>query len=180
MPGKWRQVEDAFNIGDEAHVEHPVSLVHHHDLHTGQQQFAAFEMVQQPARGGDQHIDAPIDQQILFLETDSADQQRLGQFCVLGICIKVFSDLCGKFPRRAQDQRPGHPRPRPATAQQGNHRQHETGGLASAGLGNAQHVAPQQGGGDCARLNRCRCQIASIDHGLQNLGIKVQVGELHG
>ena len=179
LPGERGQVEDAFDIRDEPHVEHPVSLVHDHDLHAGQQQFAALKMVEQPARRGNQHIDAPVDQQILFLETDPADQQRLGQFGMFGIGVKVFSHLCGKFAGRAQDQRPGHPRPGPAPPQQGDHRQHETGGLAGAGLRNAQYVAAQQRRGDSPRLNRGRRQIAGVDHRLKHLGVKVQVGKLH-
>ena len=63
------QVEDAFNIGNESHIQHPVSLIDDHHLYPGQQQFAALEMVQQPAWGGDQHINAAVDQFVLFTKT---------------------------------------------------------------------------------------------------------------
>jgi hypothetical protein len=72
-------LEDAFDVGNEAHVEHAVSLIDHHDLDPGQQKFAAFVVIKQAARRGDQDIDATVDQLVLFAERDAADQQRLGQ-----------------------------------------------------------------------------------------------------
>ena len=45
LAGFGRHLEDAFDVGDKAHVQHPVSFINDHDLHAGQQQFAAFEMV---------------------------------------------------------------------------------------------------------------------------------------
>jgi hypothetical protein len=32
-----RQLEDSLQVGNEAHVEHAVGLVDHHDLHAGHQ-----------------------------------------------------------------------------------------------------------------------------------------------
>ncbi len=71
LPGEGHQPEDPLDIGDEAHVEHPVGLVDDHDLHAGEQKLAALEMVEQAARRGDQHVDAAVDQRILFLEADT-------------------------------------------------------------------------------------------------------------
>ena len=56
-----REREDAFDIGDKAHVQHPVGFVHHHDLNACQQQLAAFEMVQKTARRRDQNVNALVD-----------------------------------------------------------------------------------------------------------------------
>ena len=55
---KWRQFENALDVGDEAHVEHAVGFVDDHDLHAGQEQLAAFEMIEQTPGRGDQHVDA--------------------------------------------------------------------------------------------------------------------------
>ncbi len=76
LPGEWRQLEDALDIGDEAHIQHAVGLVDDHDLNAGQHQFAALKMIQQAARCGDQNVNAPVDQAVLILEADAADQQR--------------------------------------------------------------------------------------------------------
>ena len=87
-------------------------------LHIRQDQLATFKMIKQAARRGDQHVDAFVDQHVLFLERHAADQQRLGQFDVLGIGVKVFRHLCGQFARRAQNKAARHPRAGAATRQQ--------------------------------------------------------------
>ena len=171
------QLEDALDIGDEAHVQHPVGLVHDHDLHAGQQELAALEMVQQAARRRDQHIDAAVDQLVLLAERDAADQQRLGQAGMLGIDVEVLGDLRGQFARGAQDQRARHARPRAATAQQRDHRQREAGGLAGPGLRDPQHVTTLERGRDGALLDRGRRLVACLGDGLQNLGVEFQIGE---
>ena len=175
LPGEGGQLEDTLDIRDETHVEHPVGLIDHHHLDPGQQQLAALEMVQQPARRGDQHIDAAVDQLVLLAEGNPADQQRLGQAGMLGIDVEVFRHLRRQFPRRAKDQRARHPRPGPATRQPRDHRQGEAGGLAGPGLGDAQHVAAFQRRRDRARLDRGRAVIASFGHGLENFRIELQV-----
>ena len=177
LAGLGSHLEDALDVRDKAHVEHAVGLVHHHDLHAGQQQFAAFEMVEQAARGGDQHIDATVDQLVLFAEGNSADQQRLGQLGVLGVGFKVFGDLGGQFAGRGQHQAARHPGAGAALAQKGDHRQHEAGGLAGAGLGDAQHILTQQGGRDRLRLYGGRGFVAGIGDGLQHAGIQREVGK---
>ena len=70
---EWHEAENAFDVGDEPHVEHPVGLINHHDLDAGQQQFATLEMVKQAARCRDQNINAPVDQRVLLLEADATD-----------------------------------------------------------------------------------------------------------
>ena len=104
LTGKRRQAKDAFDVGDETHVQHPVGFVHDHDFHVRQDQLAALEMVQQTARRGNQHVDALVDQRVLFLERHAADQQRLGQFQVFGIGVEVFGNLCGQLAGGAQHQ----------------------------------------------------------------------------
>jgi hypothetical protein len=103
LAGEGHKAEDALDIGDEAHVEHAVGLVDDHHLDVRQDQLAAFEMVEQAAGRGDQDIDALVDQRVLLLEADAADQERLGELHVLGIGVEVLRHLRGQFPRRAQE-----------------------------------------------------------------------------
>jgi hypothetical protein len=49
---------DFLDVGDEAHVEHPVRLVDHEQVAAVQHDLAAAEQVHQPARRGDQDVDA--------------------------------------------------------------------------------------------------------------------------
>jgi len=177
LAGEGGQAEDPLDIGDEPHVEHAVGLVHHHDLHAGQQKLAALEMVEQPARRGDQHVDAAVDQLVLFGKADPADQQRLGQLGVLGIDVEVFGDLGGKFAGRCQHEAARHPRPCPAAPQKRDHRQREAGGLAGAGLGDAQNVTAFKRMGDRAGLDRGGGLVAGFCNGLQDPGVQFQIGK---
>ena len=66
---------DFLDIGDEAHVEHPVSLVDHEQVATGKQYLATTEQVHQPSGRGDQHIDASAKGLHLVAHRYAADQQ---------------------------------------------------------------------------------------------------------
>ena len=73
------QLEDPLDVGNEAHVEHAIRFVDHEDLHSGQEQLAPFEVVQQPTGGRDQDVNAAIELEFLVVEGDPADQQGPGQ-----------------------------------------------------------------------------------------------------
>jgi hypothetical protein len=111
------------------------------------------------------------------LEADAADKQRLGQLRVLGIFVEVLGHLGGEFARRAQHQLRGiRARARPRR-QKRDHRQREAGGLAGAGLGDAQHVLAFQRGGDRAGLDRSGGFVASFGNGLEDQRVQLQVGK---
>ena len=175
LTGKGGQAEDPLDIGDKTHVEHAVGLVHHHDLHAGQQQFAALVVIEQAARGGDQHIDATVDQLVLFAKGHAANQQGLGQLGVFGINVKVFRHLRCKLAGGGQDQAAGHPRFGAAFAQQGDHWQRKAGGFASAGLSDAQNVFALQSVRDGLGLDRGWRFIAGFCHGLKHAGIQREI-----
>ena len=150
-------------------------LVHDHDFHVGQDQLAAFEMVQQAARRGDQDIDALVDDGFLLLEADAAYQQRLGQLEILGVGVKVLGHLGGQFARGAQHKAARHPCAGAATGKHRQHREREAGCFAGAGLGNAQNIATFQGRGDGPRLDGGRGFVSGLVYGLEDLGVQVQV-----
>ena len=134
-------------------------------------------MVKQPPRRGNQHIDTPVDQLVLFTKGNATDQQRLGQLRMFCIGVKVFRHLRRQFPRRAQHQRTRHPGAGTALTQQRDHRQAETGGLAGSGLGDAQNILALQGVRNRLFLNGCRGFIAGFGHSLQNARVEREVGE---
>ena len=110
-------------------------------------------------------------------DLDATNQQRLGELCVLGVNVEILGDLRGQFARGAEHKAARHPRAGAAAAKEGDHRQDKTGGLAGAGLGNAQNVFAFKGGRNRAGLDRGRGFIAGFGDGFQNLGIKVQIGK---
>ena len=173
LAGFRRHLEDTLDVRDEAHVEHAVSLIDHHDLHAGQQQFATLEMIKQSARGSNQHVNTAVDQLVLIAEGNAADQQSLGQLGVFGIFVKAFGHLSGEFPRGGQHQRTRHPGTGAALAEQCDHRQREACRFAGAGLGNAQNVLAAQGGGNGLLLNGGRGFVTGFNHRLQYAGVQL-------
>ena len=141
LPGEGEELADALDVGNETHVEHAVGLVDHQDLDAVQQQLAALEMVEQPARRGDHHIGAAIELAVLIVIGHPADQQRHGELMALAEDLEMVGDLRGQFAGGFQDQRPGHARPGAPALEPGQHRQHEGRGLAGSGLRDAKHVA---------------------------------------
>ena len=69
------------------------------------------EMIEQATGGCDQDVDAPIQQPVLVLEGNAADQQRHRELVVLAVDLEVLGDLRRQLPRRAEHQRSRHPRP---------------------------------------------------------------------
>ena len=164
------QLADAFDVGDEAHVEHAVGFVDDEDVDLAEHQLAALEMVEQAARRGDQHIDAAIELLVLVVERDAADQQRHRKLVVLAVALEALGHLGGEFARRLEDQRARHARLGAAARQHLDHRQGEGRRLAGAGLRDADDVAPLQHMGDALRLDGGWGGVAALRDGLQNLG----------
>ena len=150
-----QQLADALDVGDEAHVEHAVGLVDHQHLDAGEQQLAALEMVEQAARRGDQHVDAAVDLAgPASLEGHAADEQRHRELVHACRSVSKFSATWAASSRvGSRIERARHAGAGAALFEQRQHRQHEGGGLAGAGLGDAQHVAALEGGGDGLRLD---------------------------
>ena len=177
LPGEGHQLEDALDVGDEAHVEHAVGLVDHHDLHAGQHQLAALEVVEQAAGRGDQHVDAAVDQLVLVLEADAADQQRHRELQVRRVLLELLGDLGGELAGRGEDEAARHPGAGAALGELAEHRQHEGAGLAGAGLGDAEDVAAFERVRDRLDLDRGRGDVAGFGHGLQDPRVQRKIGK---
>jgi len=132
-------------------------------------------VIQQAPRGGDQHVHAAIDQAILLLEADAPDQERLGELGVFGVDVEILGHLGGKLAGGGEHQRAGHARARAALLEAGDDGQGEGGRLAGARLGDAQHVAPFEGGGDGAGLDRRGRFVAGFFNRLEDLGIEIEI-----
>ena len=76
LPREGNQLADAFDIGNEFHVQHTVGFIDHQKFDAGEQQTAAFGMVEQAARRCDQDVDAARQFGVLVAERDAADQKR--------------------------------------------------------------------------------------------------------
>ena len=110
-------------------------------------------MIEQPAGGCDQHVDAARQLGVLVAERNAADQQRDIEFLAGAVFVEVLLDLGGEFARRFQDQGAGHSGPGAALFEHGEHRQHEGSGLAGAGLGDAENISAGENVGNRLFLN---------------------------
>ena len=145
-----------------------------------QQDLAASEVVEQASRGGDQHVRAAIELFQLVVEGDAADQQRHRQPVVDPVFLEALRHLGGELARRCQDQRARHARPGASAFQSGQHRQHETGRLAGARLGDAEHVAAGYGDRNGLDLDGGRRGVAGgLDGGL-HFGAETELSERRG
>ena len=148
------ELADALDVRDEAHVEHAVGFVDDEQFDAGHQQPAALEMVEQPARRRDQHVDAAHQLVVLVVKRNAADDEGDVELVVLAVLVEAVLDLGRELAGRLQDQRARHARPRAALLQHGEHRQHERCRLAGAGLRDAEHVSPCEHVGDRLFLDR--------------------------
>ena len=176
LAGERNELADALDVGDEAHVEHAVGFVDDQKLDAGEQQPPALEMIEQPAGRRDQHVDAARELRVLIVERHAADDQRDVELLLGAVLDEAFLDLRGEFARRLEDERARHARAGAAGFQHGEHRQREGGGLAGAGLRNAEHVAAREdvgdrlfldggGGGVTGRFNRSENLVGQTKFG---------------
>src|SRR5260221_4166524 len=110
-------------------------------------------MVEQPARGCDQDVDAAGQFTVLVAERNAADQERDVEFLTGAVFVKTLLDLGCELAGRLEDQGAGHSGPGAALFEHGEHRQDEGGSLAGAGLGDAENVSAVPNLGDCLILN---------------------------
>ena len=95
------------HLGHEAHVGHAVGLVEHEDLDVGHRQLAPVAEVDQPARRGDDDVDAPAELLDLALDVGAAvdgDDPQPGR---LGQGLEHVGHLDGELAGGDEDQGPG-------------------------------------------------------------------------
>ena len=143
-----------FDIGNEAHVEHPVGFVDHEHFAACEQYLAALEQVHQTARCRDQNVHAFFERLDLIAHLHAANQQRHRQLVIFTVFLEILGNLRGEFARRFEDQAARHPCTRTAIGEHVDHRQNEAGGLAGACLGNGDNVAHHLHLRDRRSLNR--------------------------
>src|SRR5262245_41142052 len=112
-------------------------------------------MVEKPAGGGDQHVDAARQLRVLVVERDAADEKGDVELMVGAVFGEAFLDLRRELARRLEDEGPGHAGAGAAVLEERQHWQGEGCGLAGAGLRNPQYVSPRENVGDRLLLDRC-------------------------
>ena len=166
------------DLGDEAHVEHAVGFVDDEDFDARHQDAAALELVEQAAGRRDQHVDATVELLVLVVEAHAADDQRDRELVVLAVFLEVLVHLRGEFAGRLEDQGARHAGAGPAAFEQREHRQHERGGLARAGLRNADDVLLFKDMRDGLRLDFGGLGVAGRSNRVGHLGAEAEPGKV--
>ena len=136
-------------------------------------------MVEQPAGGCDQNVDAARQFGVLVAERDAADQERDVEFLAGAVFVELFLDLGREFAGRLHDEGARHAGPGAALFQHGEHGQHEGRGLAGAGLGDAENVAAGQNVRDRLFLNGGRGGVTGGRNCGEHLVGKTEMGKRH-
>ena len=172
LPLGGQVAEDLPDLGQKAHVEHPVRLVQHQDLEPGQPGVGLGEVIQQTAGSRDDDIHPAPEGVLLRSHADPAEHGRRRDRRVHREIVEVLHDLCGQLTGRGEDEGPGGAARLVDEAVQD--RQHEGRGLAAPGHGAGEDVPAGQGGRHRVRLDRCRAREAELLHALEETGVELQ------
>ena len=165
-------VEQLLDDREEAQVGHEVGLVQHRDDDLGEGGLALADQVLQPARRGDDDVDAAA--QLLDLAVHGRAAVDGGQLDADRLAERgqVVVHLLGQLTGRHEDQAArGAAALLDLGADAGEQRQAEGQGLARAGGGLAEHVAAGEGVGQGGGLDGERvADAAPLERGHQRLG----------
>ena len=151
-------LQDAANVGQEAHVAHAVRLVEHQDLHVGEIDVAAVDEVEQPAGTGNDDLGATAQGGDLGHLAHAAIDGHAAHLGLLAEADDGLVDLVGQLARGRHDE--GAHLVELALGEALKDRQHKGGRLAGAGLCQAEYVFASQGDGDRLFLDRGRRAVA--------------------
>ena len=164
--------EDLPDLGEKAHVEHPVRLVQHQNLEPGQPGIGLGEVVQQPAGRGDDDVHPAPEGMLLGAHADPAEHGRRRHRGVYRQILEVLDDLRGQLAGRGEDEGPGGAAR--LVDQPVEDRQPERRGLAAAGHGAGEDVPAGQCGRHRVRLDRGRAGEPELLDALEETGVELQ------
>ena len=104
LAARRQHLHDAADVGEESHVEHPVGLVEHEDLQTVQPRIGPLQVIEEPARRGDEDVGAAAEGRLLGAHGDAAEHCRAGDAREARQGAPLLVDLGGELPRRRQHE----------------------------------------------------------------------------
>ena len=166
LPPLGRLREDPLDVLDEAHAEHLVRLVEHHHADGVEAERAPPQVVHDPPRRADDHVDAAVEPLELELDRLAAvDRQHAHAAEVLGIGVDRLRHLDRQLAGGREHQRLHLGRGEIELLQD---REGERRRLARAGLRLADQVAPGEHRRDRLLLDRRRRLVADLGERLQD------------
>ena len=155
--------DDELDVRPEAHVEHPVGFVEDQHVEAGEGGDAGAQVVHQPARCGDDDVDAGLEGLLLAVHADAAEDGGAAHRGVIAEALHVVFDLDGEFAGRGEHEDARRSFTLGVDLQQSLHqRQQERRGLAGAGLGAGDEVVAGGDGVEHRALDRRRLLEAPV------------------
>ena len=170
LASRREQRDDLLDVGQEAHVEHPVGLVEDEDLDLAEVGDLLADEVEQPPGRRDEDLDAAAQGLDLGVHRDAAVDDGRAQRDGPAVGPDALVDLHRELARRHEDEHAdrvaGRREARVGLAAQAiEDGQDEGGGLAGAGLGGGEHVAALEDERDGGRLDGGRGLVSLLgDH----------------
>ena len=180
LPGLGQRREDRVEIVREAHVEHLVGFVEDQDLEAGELQRLAADVVEDAAGRADHDVDAALQRPHLLVHRRAAVERQHRAAERLAVLVHGFGDLHRQLARRHEH----HARGLAGLAARGplggdpvQHRQRERRGLAGAGAGLREDVAPLEQERDRFALDGGGLFVAQRGEGGDELGAEAELVE---
>src|SRR5450830_157233 len=152
-------LDDAADVGQEAHVQHHVRFVEDEDLDLGEVDCTLADMVQQTARAGDGNVDAAPERIDLWIDADAAVDGENSEASLVAQVAEVLGDLLRQFAGWGHDE--GTQRTARPSQQAFHDRKCICGRLACSGLGKTHNVTSFHDRGNTLLLDGCGCGIAA-------------------
>ncbi|MNZ67232.1 hypothetical protein D3C78_854700 [compost metagenome] len=172
-------VAQTLDVFGKAHVEHAVGFVENDHLDMLQVQVAGIELLEQAARGADQHVRHLAQHRGLFLEVFTTSDQASLDEGELGETLDFLEGLLRQLAGRQQHQGTNLDALLLEVHQAVEHRQDEGCGLAATGLRRHPQVTPLQRQRDGRCLHRRRLDKFQLGHGFEQAFVQGELGK-HG
>ncbi len=169
--------QDALDVGEEAHVEHPVGLVDDEDLQPVELRVAETEVVEEAAGSRDDDVDPGAEGVLLRPHADAAEDGGARERRVDGELPRVLVDLGGQLARRRDDQDAREPARLPDETVED--REDEGGRLAASRHRAGEEVLAGEGGGDRVVLDRGGPREAQLLDAAEEVGVETEGREGH-
>ena len=177
LPLRGRGIEDQLDVLGEAHIEHLVGFVQHDGGQRAQVQRATADVIERAARRGHHHMHAALQRLCLPAELRAAVDRQHDRAQLRAVAVQRFRDLDCEFACRYQHQRGwvgGLAVCGKHTLQQ---RQCERPGLAGAGGGLAEQIAPLEQRRDGLALDRSRLLVTEAGEDLREFLCEAEIDE---
>ena len=177
LPLDGQVLEHALDVGEEAHVEHPVRLVEHEHLQAAELGIRLLEVIEQPPRGRDDDVDAIPECVLLRTHADAAEHRSARQRRVHRKLLQVLLDLRGQLAGGGQHE--GARGAARLSHQPVQDWQQERGGLAASRHRTGEEVPALERRRDGLLLNGRRAREAQFLGATEQIGVQLESSERH-